>query len=66
MEKCKCGKQSRHTIFEGGRRQRLCCECYIGAGGTAADWHPDCMRAIGRLKEVVIWGKLEERQSSLI
>lgn len=46
---CKCGNQAMHTVFEQGEAKRLCCKCYIKAGNTPADWHPDCMREAGRL-----------------
>ena len=28
--------------------ERLCCKCYIKAGGTPADWHPDCVQESSR------------------
>lgn len=44
-EKCfKCNeKSSSHTCYHKGEKARLCCQCFIAAGGIPADWHLGCM-----------------------
>jgi hypothetical protein len=42
----KCGGVALHRVND----TLLCCECYVKAGYSPADWHPDCMsvyRALG-------------------
>ena len=31
-----------------GKKNDLCCECYIAKGGVPAVWHPACVRAYAR------------------
>ncbi len=55
-EICACGKRANHDIYRyDGTEEHLCCVCYIKRGGLPADWHPDCMRAVGRTAELVEW-----------
>lgn len=56
-EKCECGTISSHTVFEKGKKKRLCCACYVRAGNPPADWHTGCMREVG--KTVVTKAEIE-------
>jgi len=58
--KCACGNLAHHEIWGDDTVEYLCCVCYIRGGGPPADWHPDCMREVGRLDETVPWYKGEE------
>lgn len=66
-DKCECGKISSHTVFEKGKRKRLCCKCYVQAGNPPADWHRGCMQEAGKIKKLVVWhGEPGSKRSSLI
>jgi hypothetical protein len=43
----KCRQRAgRHRV----NGERLCCECYVGAGHEPAEFHPECMTAAANLR----------------
>jgi hypothetical protein len=46
--KCvKCSQRAGRHLVNG---ERLCCECYVGAGHEPAEFHPECTAAAAALE----------------
>ncbi len=59
-DRCLCGKRATHDQIQAGIELSRCCECHIKAGGIAADWHPECMRALAKMPTLPTREKLAQ------